>query len=165
MARLTQAQWEAARADYEIGGLTQREIADKYDVTAGAVGQKASKEKWRTKQKTKQDKDKKASAIIDLVKVEQETKQELSKTEQAVFDIVVADEVEFRLQNDADMQIVRDKAMELLRGVDKASDVKGIMDTLRVQREARLGKAPDTAIQINSQAQEPTINLTLNGGD
>lgn len=136
MARLTAEQWAQAKADYEIGEMTQREIADKYNVSAGAVGQKASKENWQTKQKTKQNKIRKANAIIELATIEQETKQELSSTEREVFDVAVTDEIEFRTQNDADMQLVRDKAIQLLAGVDSASGVKGIMETLRIQREA-----------------------------
>ncbi|MDP8078348.1 hypothetical protein [Phocoenobacter skyensis] len=163
MARLTVEQWEQAKADYEIAGLTQRQIAEKYKVSAGAVGQRASKENWETKQETKQDKTNKVNAIIELARIENKTKQELSNVEQAVFDISVADEVNFRLQNDKDMDSVRDKAMELLKGVKRASDVKQIMDTLRIQREARLGKSPDTAIQINNnEDKRPIINLKLN---
>lgn len=158
MARLTAEQWEQAKADYEIAGLTQRQIAEKYNVTAGAVGQRASKEKWETKQETKQDKNNKANAIIELARIEAKTKQELSNIEQAVFDITVTDEVEFRLQNDKDMEAVRDKAMELLAGVDRVSDVKGIMDTLRIQREARLGKQPDTQVNIQNNIETTPIS-------
>ena len=60
----------------------------------------------------------------------------------------------FRLQNDADMEAVRQHVMSLLATTEKAADAKAIMETLRIQREARLGKAPDTAIQINNNAPE-----------
>lgn len=145
MARLTAEQWERARADYEIGGLTQREVAEKYKVSPGAVGNKASRDKWSSG-KCEQAKTDKAKAIIKIADIEQETEQKLSKTEQAVFDIAVADDVEFRLRNDEDMEKVRNKAMELLTAVDTATGVKGIMETLRIQREAKLGKLPDMLI-------------------
>jgi hypothetical protein len=49
--------------------------------------------------------------------------------------------------------------MEMLEDVDKVSDVKQVMDVLKIHREARLGKSPDTAIQINNSApQVKTIN-------
>ncbi len=154
MARLTTEQWQQAKADYEIGGLSQRQVAEKYKVSNSTVSERAKKECWEV-DKTEHLKDRKANAIIELAKTELQT-EHLNRTERTALDGYVADEVEFRLQNDKDMEAVRDKAMQLLDGVDRVSDVKGIMDTLRIQREARLGKAPDTAIQINNNEQTPT---------
>ena len=89
---------------------------------------------------------------MQLARVEQETEQKLNATERAVFDAVVRDDVAFRLQNDADMEAVRQHVMMLSATTEKATDAKAIMETLRIQREARLGKAPDTAIQINNNS-------------
>ncbi|MDO4642514.1 MAG: hypothetical protein Q4A74_01585 [Cardiobacteriaceae bacterium] len=152
MARLSAEQWIAARADYEIRGLSQAEIMRKYGVTRGAVSQRVAAENWQAG-KTKRLQEKKASAIIALAETEQEAKQtKLNNVERAAFEIAVRDEVDFRLQNDADMEAVRQHVMALLPAVDKPQDAKAVMDTLRIQREARLGKAPDTAIQINNNA-------------
>lgn len=154
MARLTTEQWQQAKADYEVGGLSQKQIAEKYGLSKGTVSDKVKKEQWQAG-KTELTELKKTNAVISLIETEQETEL-LNRTEQAVLDAKVADEVAFRMQNDADMQAVRDKAIVLLAGVDKSSDLKQIMDTLRIQREARLGKSPETAIQINNQADTPT---------
>ena len=151
MARLTPELWEAARADYEIRGMTQRDIAKKYGVSAGAVGTKASKDGW-VQGKTEQLSKDKANAIIELAEVEREIEQKLSRTERAVLDSVVMDEVAFRMQNDADFEAVCRHVMTLLPGMDKAADVKTVAETLRIARESRLGKTPDTAIQINNSA-------------
>lgn len=151
MARLSAEQWVVARADYEIGGLGINEIARKYGCAKSSVSERAKADKWEPN-KTEQAVAKKASAIIALAEIEQQTEQRLTPAERYVYDDVVLDEVAFRLQNDADMEAVRKHVMMLLAGVDRASDAKAIMDTLRIQREARLGKAPETAIQINNNA-------------
>lgn len=141
----------AARADFEIAGLSVSEIARKYNVAKSSVSDKAKTQGWEPN-KTERSVSEKSNAIIALAKVNQETEQELNTVERAVFDRVVADDVAFRLQNDSDMEAVREHAMRLLPMVEKPADAKALMETLRIQREARLGKAPDTAIQINNNA-------------
>lgn len=151
MARLTQEQWIAARADYEIAGLGVSEIAKKYGCAKSSVSEKAKAQDWKPN-KTEQAVKEKSNAIIKLAEIEQQTEQGLNPAERAVFDAVVVDDVTFRLQNDADMEAVRKHVMMLLPTIDRASDGKALMEMLRIQREARLGKAPDTAIQINNNA-------------
>lgn len=153
MARLSAEQWTMARADFEIAGMSVTEIAQKYGCAKSAVSMKAKAQGWELN-KTEQAVADKSKAIMQLARIEQETEQRLSATERAVFDAVVRDDVAFRLQNDADMEAVRQHVMSLLATTEKAADAKAIMETLRIQREARLGKAPDTAIQINNNAPE-----------
>lgn len=159
MARLTPEQWEQAKADYEIAGLSQKEIADKYCLSKGTVSEKVKKEKW-IPNKTELIKKRKANAIIELAKTEQETEL-LNRTEQAVLDLTIASELEFRLQNDKDMEVVRKGAMTLLKGADKLSDFKTAMDILRIQREARLGKSPETAIQVNNNIPQRVERIII----
>ena len=149
MARLSAEQWTMARADFEIAGMSVTEIAQKYGCAKSAVSMKAKAQGWELN-KTEQAVADKSKAIMQLARIEQETEQRLSATERAVFDAVVRDDVAFRLQNDADMEAVRQPVMMLLATTEKATDAKAIMETLRIQREARLGKSPDTAIQINN---------------
>ncbi|MBS9781945.1 MAG: hypothetical protein KGV56_05555 [Gammaproteobacteria bacterium] len=156
MARLTAEQWEQAKADYEIAGLTQKEIAEKYGLSKGTVSDKVRKESWKPN-KTELIKERKTNAIIELAKTEHETEL-LNRTEQAVLDITVADEIKFRLQNDKDMETVRDGAMKLLKSADKLSDYKTAMDILRIQREARLGKQPDTQVNIQNNIETTPIS-------
>lgn len=150
MARLTPEQWLAARADFEIAGLSVTEVADKYRLDKAAVSRRAKKEAWQAG-KSQPLSTRKVNAIIELAECEAQSQQaKLNSVERAVFDRVVADDVAFRLQNDADMEAVREHAMRLLPMVEKPTDAKALMETLRIQREARLGKAPDMAIQINN---------------
>lgn len=150
MARLTQEQWTAARADFEIAGLSVTEIAGKYRLDKAAVSRRAKKEEWQAG-KSQPLSTRKASAIIELVECEAQSQQaKLNSVERAVFDRVVADDVAFRLQNDADMEAVREHAMSLLPLIEKPLDAKLLMETLRIQREARLGKVPDTMVQVNN---------------
>ena len=151
MARLSAEQWAMARADFEIRGLSVSEIARQYGCAKSAVSMRAKADGWQAG-KTEQAVADKSNAIMQLARVEQETEQKLNATERAVFDAVVRDDVAFRLQNDADMEAVRQHVMMLLATTEKATDAKAIMETLRIQREARLGKAPDTAIQINNNS-------------
>ena len=153
MARLSAEQWMMARADFEIRGLSVSEIARQYGCAKSAVSMRAKADGWQAG-KTEQAVADKSNAIMQLARVEQETEQKLNATERAVFDAVVRDDVAFRLQNDADMEAVREHAMSLLPLIEKPLDAKLLMETLRIQREARLGKAPDTAIQINNNAPE-----------
>ena len=139
----------AARADFEIAGLSVSEIARKYNVAKSSVSDKAKAQGWEPN-KTERSVSEKSSAIIALAKVNQETEQKLNNVERAVFDRVVADDVSFRLQNDADMEAVREHAMSLLPLIEKPLDAKLLMETLRIQREARLGKVPDTMVQVNN---------------
>ena len=151
MARLTPELWAMGRADYEIRGLSVTELAKKYGCAKSAVSMRAKADGWRAG-KTEQAVAEKANAIITLAKIEQQTEQKLNATERAVFDVAVMDDVAFRAQNDADMETICKHIMALLPGMDKPADVKAAAETLRIARESRLGKTPDTAIQINNNA-------------
>ena len=151
MARLTPELWAMARADYEIRGLSVAELAKKYGCAKSAVSMRAKADGWQAG-KTEQAVTEKANAIITLAQIEQQTEQKLNATERAVFDVAVMDDVAFRAQNDADMETICKHIMALLPGMDKPADVKAAAETLRIARESRLGKTPDTAIQINNSA-------------
>lgn len=151
MARLTPELWAMARADYEIRGLSMTELAKKYGCAKSAVSMRAKADGWQAG-KTEQAVTEKANEIITLAQIEQQTEQKLNATERAVFDVAVMDDVAFRAQNDADMETICKHIMALLPGMDKPADVKAAAETLRIARESRLGKTPDTAIQINNSA-------------
>ena len=149
MARLSVEQWLAARADFEIAGMSVSEIARRYNVAKSSVSDKVKAQGWKPN-KTERSVCKKANAIIELAEVGTETEQKLNAVERAVFDRAVADEVAFRTLSDARMEAAALVAMRLLEGADKVSDVKLVMETLRIQREAMLGRVPDTMVQVNN---------------
>ena len=49
--KLTPELWEAARDDYIFAGLTQRQIADKYNISSGTIGARAAREGWTNMKK------------------------------------------------------------------------------------------------------------------
>ena len=151
MARLTPELWAMARADYEIRGLSVTDLAKKYGCAKSAVSMRSKTDGWQAG-KTEQAVTEKVNALITLAQIEQQTEQKLNATERAVFDVAVMDDVAFRAQNDADMETICKHIMALLPGMDKPADVKAAEETLRIARESRLGKTPDTAIQINNSA-------------
>lgn len=158
MPKLTDELWLMAKADYEIGGLGVSDIARKYCVAKSTVSARAKKENWQAN-KTEQAEQLKANAIIDLVNVERTTERTLSAVERQCFDQVVADNVAFRLQSDKNMQAVEQKVMQMLDDIERPSEAKAIMDVLKTHREARLGKMPDTQVNIQNNGVESLTRI------
>lgn len=73
MPRLTPEQWEQAKADYEVKGISLGEVARRYGVTTGAVSQKAKKDGW-IQGKSKGLVDKKVNAVKALAEYGLQTK-------------------------------------------------------------------------------------------
>ena len=47
MARLTSEQWEQARAEYEVRGVSLGEVARRFGVSQQAASKRARKEGWK----------------------------------------------------------------------------------------------------------------------
>lgn len=62
--------WRKIKAEYIAGGISQRALAEKYEVAWGTLRKRANEEKWNTKRKNAE---KKA-----LQKVEQKTAEEVA---------------------------------------------------------------------------------------
>jgi hypothetical protein len=76
----------------------------------------------------------------------------------------LSDLTAFEIESNRIMARIDAKALEMLDLVDKPNDVKAIMDVHQKHREARLGKSPDTAIQINnSNTAPPSLQVVFNG--
>lgn len=154
MARLTQAQWSEVRAHYATGRYANRDLAEMYGVSHVAIQKKAKAEEW-----SKAD----SESVARLVKAKAAYDEEVTKlpkvtnTDSGNFAMAIDVLAEFETQSNRRMAMAEDKAMDILDGVERASDVKAIMETLVKHREARLGKSPDTAIQINNN---PTLDVT-----
>lgn len=150
MARLTEEQWEAVRIAYEVEGLSFGELETKYGVHKSNISRRAKKDGWN-QEKTQR----LISATVENQKenflIRNET-QQLNATTQRAVQSEVFNRLAFEIQNNADMQDIRDKAMQMLAAVDRPSDLKAIMEIVKAQREAHLGKSPNTAIQINNAA-------------
>lgn len=66
-------------------------------------------------------------------------------------------EVSFKLSNDKDLQAIQDKVNLMVANIDNPSHALALMTATVKHREARLGKSPDTAIQINNANTPPQI--------
>lgn len=92
MARLTVEQWERARAEYEVRGVSFGEIAKKFGVSDVAVGKRARKEGW-AQGKSSDIVDRKVSAIKTLYDVEVQSS-DLPQTFRTTIDDVVRERLE-----------------------------------------------------------------------
>ena len=155
MARLTQEQWDEVRAHYATGRYANRDLAQMYGVSHVAIQKRAKTEEW-----SKAD----SESINRLVKAKVAYDEEVIKlpkvtnTDAGNFAMAINVLAEFEAKSNSRMEKVEDKAMTLLDEMEDPVKVKAIMETLVKHREARLGKSPDTAIQINNSA--PTLDVT-----
>lgn len=62
---LSKEQWQAAKDDYIYNGLSQMKIAEKYGISPGTIGNRASRENW-TEEKRKVQKEKE-TAVADTL--------------------------------------------------------------------------------------------------
>ena len=92
MARLTSEQWEQARAEYEVRGVSLGEVASRFGVSQQAAAKRARKEGWK-QGKSCGVVEKKVSAIKALYEVEQESC-DLPTTFRATIDDVVRERLE-----------------------------------------------------------------------
>ena len=153
MARLTDEQWELARIDYEIHGLSWAELVTKYNTSDGAIARRSKKDNWQ-KGKAEQLLTEKVSAIKALKEVEQKAEQ-FTPIEK----LAINNEVDRRLEieniitNDAlKGQKLASKQIDELDSVDELTlmDLKTFSQITATNKETLLGKQPDTAIQVNN---------------
>jgi hypothetical protein len=147
MARLSKEQWDKVKADYITGRYSTRALAEKHGVSNAAVSKKANSEGWQVIEPGVVDNLVRSKIVVDhgLEKLA-----EVNKVNSVNLIDSVNELVEFELKSNKRMAMVEDKAMDMLTMIEKPTDAKAIMDTLVKHREARLGKSPDTAIQINN---------------
>ena len=145
MARLSETQWALARAEYEVKNLSNREIADKFGVTEGAIRKRAALDFW-VKGQSAHLVEKKLKVISDLEAISTQSTN-LSTQHLQVID----DDVSFRLQNNKDLQSIQKVVNAMISaGLENPTHALALMSATVKHREARLGKSPETAIQINN---------------
>ena len=115
--RLTSEQWEQARAEYEVRGLSLGEVARRFGVSDVAVGKRAKKGGW-AQGKSLGLAEKKVSAIKELYAIEQESS-DLPQTFRTTLDDVVRERLE---------------SEHLLARLDKALMLKAHAILARVER-------------------------------
>lgn len=106
MARLTGEQWEQAKAEYEVRGVSLGDISKRYCVNVSSVSRRAKAEGW-TQGKMQGLAERKVNALKELAQVETQT-QDLPLRFQVTLDDVVKERLE------ADQLLVRfDKSLLL----------------------------------------------------
>lgn len=154
MARLTESQWDLARTDYEVKGLSIREIAKIYNVNASTISRQAKKDDWQ-QGKTQHLVEKKTNAIIQLHETQQQM-QQLDATQQQAIDV----EVSLRLAREKIFvdsalknQDLANRYLALCEEANGAVDLEDLNKHSQItarNKETVLGKQPTTAIQVNN---------------
>ena len=147
MARLTEEDREKMLADFHAG-KSQREIARKYEVSQATVNKLCKGIEPKN---------------VDKVNALTRIKTELA--EQSVHEVnAVNTEVDERMKhilffNNAAVRNVK-AAMDL--ECSTQFEIKARAETILKGKEVVLGKQPETAIQINNEAQQPKLEVVLN---
>lgn len=155
MARLTDDQWLEIRADYEVRHTSNRELASKHGVTEAAIRKKAKQQGW-IKEGSSHLVDKKTNIIKELHDLSSQSSQ-LSSHHLAAID----DEVSFTLQNNSDLQLIQNRINLMVDQVENPAHLLALMSATVKHREARLGKSPETAIQINNNTNQDHSSTAL----
>ena len=153
MAKLTPKQWELAKQDYEIHGLSYSELVEKYGMSKGSISKRAKDEYWQ-QGKNEHLIQKKVSVIKEL----KETEQQIEQLE-TVVQKSIEHEVSIRLarenffidsammnQKYSNEEIQKSKEM----GELSIGELKAHSDITAKNKETVLGKQPDAAIQVNN---------------
>lgn len=155
MARLTAEQWEQARAEYEVRGISLREVAKVIGVDRAAVSKRAKKEGW-TQGKSHMLVERKVAAIKEIMNVEAE-----SHTLPATFQHTIETVAKERLQAEGllasfDIALIT-KGIDLLNLVETPADYELIARS----RKHLAPQAPKESTTVNvSQRQTAIQQLT-----
>ena len=162
MAKLTPKQWELAKQDYEIHGLSYSELVEKHGMSKGSISKRAKDENWQ-QGKNEHLIQKKVSVIKEL----QETEQQIEQLEPVV-QKSIEQEVALRLARenffiDSAMMNQKYSNEEIKKSKElgelSIGELKAHSDITAKNKETVLGKQPDTAIQINNGVE--SNNLTV----
>ncbi|OPH36722.1 hypothetical protein [Moraxella lacunata] len=155
MAKLTPKQWELARADYEIHGLSYSDLVKKYGMSRGSISKRANDEQWQ-QGKNEQLITKKVNAIIELQKTEQQIEQLEPLVQKSIDSEVALRLARENLFIDSALKN-QQRANELLEMADDLAQLNQHSQITARNKETVLGKNPDTAIQINNQNNAPPV--------
>ena len=146
MARLTAAQWEQARADYEVRGISLGEIGKRYAVAKSSVSRKASSEGWKQG---------KMQPLIDQKIAATKQMQEVETQLQRLplrFQLTVQEVVQERLGTEAAAlhfaRIVAKKGAEMAALAKTPDDIE------------KLGRAARNVMPQYDKGSSTTVNVT-----
>ncbi len=150
--KTTQAQWDKAKAYYE-SGLKLKEISEKTKITISSLSKKASAENWSKENEKK-------TLIIEDTRV-RVAKENFTQIERQVHEELVDERTKYTFFfNDITSRNLK-KMMEQVDGEDAAP--VSIMEhriaqaAIKDGKEVVLGKAPETAIQVNNNGSSSVM--------
>lgn len=159
MARLNSTQWEQARAEYEVRGVSLGDIARVFGVATSSVSRKAKTEGW-TQGKLQGLVEKKVAAIKELAEAETQT-QDLSLRLQHTLQSVVQE----RLQADgllASLDVaLATRGMELVRGVNSPDAWETMTRGRRNLAPTKEAATAATTVHVNQQALAGAVTVPL----
>ena len=129
---------DAILIDWRLGILSMRHIADKHKVSKSAVGDLCKGVERDAK-----------ATVDDGVQYKQGLMIHGGRMADAIEE-TVDDIIKFEKVNNSRMELVAKKAISMLDTAERAGDVASVMGVLKTHREARMGKAPDVAVQVNN---------------
>jgi len=144
MAKLTDELWAQIKAAYEVKAISIRELASMYGISDTAIRKKAQSDGW-IKCGSSHLIDAKLNVIKTMAEIGSQSSH-LSSHHLSAID----DEVSFRIKNDASLQAIQNKIDLMVDKIDNPSHALALMTATVRHREARLGKSPDVAVQINN---------------
>lgn len=129
MPRLTKGQWERARAEYEVNGLSQNEIAKRFGVNHKAVQKKIAQQGW-SQGESRHLVQEKAQVLKELAQVEEKSRS-LPSAHQKVLEKAVRTQLELDGLRVSFHAALYHKGMELLREAETPNDWKTLTSGAR----------------------------------
>lgn len=151
MARLTSQQWEKARAEYEVRGVSLGDIARQFGIATSSVSRKAKAQHW-TQGQMQELANRKVVAIKELADVEAKT-QDLPLHFQYTFEDVVREKLRAEGILATLGQVLATKAIELAKKATKPEDVETLSRVHKNLAPAAPREATSTTVNVNQQAQ------------
>lgn len=150
MARLTAAQWEQARADYEVRGISLGEIGKRYAVATSSVSRKAKADGW-TQGKMQGLVERKVAVVKEMQEVETQTQQLPLR-----FQLTLQEVVQERLGTEAAAlhfaRVVAQKGAEMAALAKTPDDIEKLGRAARNVMPQYDKGSPTTTVNVTQQA-------------
>lgn len=151
MARLTADQWEQARAEYEVRGVSLGDVAKRFDVATSSVSRRARAEGW-VQGKMQDLAERKVAAVKALAEVETQT-QDLPLRLQYTLQSVVRERLQAEgMLASLDVALAA-KAITLAHQATSAADIETLSRARKNLAPAQQAPAQQTTVTVNQQAQ------------
>lgn len=151
MARLSEDQWQAAKAEYEVRGISLGDVAKKYGVATSSVSRKAKADGW-VQGKMQELAERKIAAVKEMAAVEMQT-QELPLRFRHTLQTVVQE----RLQAEgmlASLDIaLADRAIALAMEATSPDDIETLSRARKNLAPSVHAPAPQTNVTVTQQTE------------